>query len=163
MTVLGRFLFILLFASSFPVPKLVIQGLVLTVFTHYSSLSSPPTPKGEGDSVNSPSSDIIENLYLADPDAIVSFQAGLYHYQLSFKGTHFKGSHLQLRSALQRLTCKLSQLLGAMTSFTDTTRFTDWKGKRGSDGPEEIPYKSNLPPYSLTLCRCTLDQKWKDS
>ncbi|KAF1441278.1 PAR12 ribosyltransferase, partial [Pygoscelis papua] len=41
--------------------------------------------QGEGDSGNSPSSDIIENLYLADPDAIVSFQAGLYHYQLSFK------------------------------------------------------------------------------
>ncbi|KAF1399624.1 Poly [ADP-ribose] polymerase 12, partial [Spheniscus mendiculus] len=41
--------------------------------------------QGEGDTVNSPSSDIIENLYLADPDAIVSFQAGLYHYQLSFK------------------------------------------------------------------------------
>ncbi|XP_009321934.1 PREDICTED: poly [ADP-ribose] polymerase 12-like [Pygoscelis adeliae] len=41
--------------------------------------------QGEGDSGNSPSSDIIENLYLADPDAIVSFQAGLYDYQLSFK------------------------------------------------------------------------------
>ncbi|NWW96112.1 PAR12 polymerase, partial [Rhynochetos jubatus] len=41
--------------------------------------------QGEGANVNSPSSDIIENLYLADPDATVSFQAGLYHYELSFK------------------------------------------------------------------------------
>ncbi|XP_009581411.1 PREDICTED: poly [ADP-ribose] polymerase 12-like, partial [Fulmarus glacialis] len=41
--------------------------------------------QGEGDSVKSPSSDIIENLYLADPDATISFQAGLQHYQLSFK------------------------------------------------------------------------------
>ncbi|NXV75183.1 PAR12 polymerase, partial [Atlantisia rogersi] len=41
--------------------------------------------QGEGSSVNSPSSDIIENLYLADPDATVPFQAGLYHYNLNFK------------------------------------------------------------------------------
>ncbi|KAM7128909.1 protein mono-ADP-ribosyltransferase PARP12-like [Ciconia maguari] len=41
--------------------------------------------QGEGDSVNSPSSDIIENLYLADPDTTISFQAGLHLYQLSFK------------------------------------------------------------------------------
>lgn len=109
--------------------------------------------------MNSPSSAIIENLYLADPDATISFQAGSHHYQLNFKGTHFEGSHLQLGSALQRLTCQLSQVLEAMTSFTNTTRFTDWKEKCGSDGPEEIPYKSNLPPYSLTLSRLTLDQK----
>ncbi|NXT21984.1 PAR12 polymerase, partial [Syrrhaptes paradoxus] len=41
--------------------------------------------QGEGDSVTSPSSDIIENLYLADPDSTISFQAGLNHYQLNFK------------------------------------------------------------------------------
>ncbi|XP_075363924.1 protein mono-ADP-ribosyltransferase PARP12-like [Mycteria americana] len=41
--------------------------------------------QGEGDSVNSPSSDMIENLYLADPDNTISFQAGLHLYQLSFK------------------------------------------------------------------------------
>ncbi|NXT35898.1 PAR12 polymerase, partial [Pelecanoides urinatrix] len=41
--------------------------------------------QGEGDSVKSPSSDIIENLYLADPDATISFQAGMQHYQLNFK------------------------------------------------------------------------------
>lgn len=79
--------------------------------------------------MNSPSSAIIENLYLADPDATISFQAGSHHYQLNFKGTHFEGSHLQLCSALKRLTCQLSQVLEAMTSFTNTTRFTDWKEK----------------------------------
>ncbi|XP_010013672.1 PREDICTED: poly [ADP-ribose] polymerase 12-like, partial [Nestor notabilis] len=41
--------------------------------------------QGEGDSVSSPSSAIIENLYLADPDGIISFQAGLYNYKLDFK------------------------------------------------------------------------------
>ncbi|NXE28741.1 PAR12 polymerase, partial [Ardeotis kori] len=41
--------------------------------------------QGEGDSVSSPSSDIIENLYLADPESTISFQAGLHHYQLNFK------------------------------------------------------------------------------
>ncbi|NWU49752.1 PAR12 polymerase, partial [Dromas ardeola] len=41
--------------------------------------------EGEKSSVNAPSSAIIENLYLADPDATISFQAGLHHYQLNFK------------------------------------------------------------------------------
>ncbi|NXG48757.1 PAR12 polymerase, partial [Psilopogon haemacephalus] len=41
--------------------------------------------QGEGDNVKSPTSAIIENLYLADPDATISFQAGLNHYQLNFK------------------------------------------------------------------------------
>ncbi|XP_064317640.1 zinc finger CCCH-type antiviral protein 1 isoform X1 [Phalacrocorax carbo] len=40
---------------------------------------------GEGDGVKSPSSDILENLYLADPGATVTFQAGLHHYELKFK------------------------------------------------------------------------------
>lgn len=46
--------------------------------------------------MSSPSSAIIENLYLADPDGTMLFQAGLYKYELNFKGTHFKDSHLQL-------------------------------------------------------------------
>ncbi|XP_074681747.1 protein mono-ADP-ribosyltransferase PARP12-like isoform X1 [Strix aluco] len=41
--------------------------------------------EGEDDSMNSPSSAVIENLYLADPDAIIPFQAGLYYYELNFK------------------------------------------------------------------------------
>ncbi|NXY72582.1 PAR12 polymerase, partial [Glareola pratincola] len=39
----------------------------------------------EKNNVNAPSSAIIENLYLADPHATISFQAGLHHYQLNFK------------------------------------------------------------------------------
>lgn len=77
--------------------------------------------------MNSPSSDILENLYLADPDATIPFQAGLYGYQLNFKGTHFEGSHLQLCRVLQRLICKLSQLFKAMPYFTNVTRFAHWK------------------------------------
>ncbi|NWI94747.1 PAR12 polymerase, partial [Pitta sordida] len=41
--------------------------------------------QGEGDSVNAPSSAIIENLYQADPDTTISFQAGQHHYRLNFK------------------------------------------------------------------------------
>ncbi|XP_072182626.1 zinc finger CCCH-type antiviral protein 1-like isoform X2 [Excalfactoria chinensis] len=41
--------------------------------------------QGEQDTVNSPSSDILENLYLADPDTSVQFKVGLYSYQLNFK------------------------------------------------------------------------------
>lgn len=79
--------------------------------------------------MNSPSSAIIENLYLADPDATIPFQAGLHNYQLNFKGTHFKDFHLQLCRALQRLTSKLSQLLEAIISSINITRFSHWKEK----------------------------------
>ncbi|KAM9388094.1 protein mono-ADP-ribosyltransferase PARP12-like [Phaethornis superciliosus] len=41
--------------------------------------------QGEGSSVNSPSSDAMENLYLADPNATIHFKAGLYNYELNFK------------------------------------------------------------------------------
>ncbi|KAM9578257.1 protein mono-ADP-ribosyltransferase PARP12-like isoform 2-T2 [Guaruba guarouba] len=41
--------------------------------------------QAEGDSVSSPSSAVIENLYLADPDGTIFFQAGLYKYELNFK------------------------------------------------------------------------------
>ncbi|NXH12567.1 PAR12 polymerase, partial [Bucco capensis] len=41
--------------------------------------------QGEGNSVKSPSSAIIENLYLADPNSTISFQAGTHHYHLNFK------------------------------------------------------------------------------
>ncbi|XP_009875024.1 PREDICTED: poly [ADP-ribose] polymerase 12-like, partial [Apaloderma vittatum] len=41
--------------------------------------------QGEGGTVNAPSSDAIENLYLADRDATMNFQAGLNHYELNFK------------------------------------------------------------------------------
>ncbi|NWT98565.1 PAR12 polymerase, partial [Urocynchramus pylzowi] len=39
----------------------------------------------EGNSMTSPSSAIIENLYQADPCAIVPFQAGQHQYELNFK------------------------------------------------------------------------------
>ncbi|NXN81318.1 PAR12 polymerase, partial [Bombycilla garrulus] len=39
----------------------------------------------EGSSMTSPSSAVIENLYQADPCAVVPFQAGQYQYELNFK------------------------------------------------------------------------------
>ncbi|NXO16866.1 PAR12 polymerase, partial [Oriolus oriolus] len=39
----------------------------------------------EGNSMTPPSSAIIENLYQANPDAVVPFQAGQYQYELNFK------------------------------------------------------------------------------
>ncbi|NXS21420.1 PAR12 polymerase, partial [Mystacornis crossleyi] len=39
----------------------------------------------EGNSMTSPSSAIIENLYQADPGAVVPFQAGQHQYELNFK------------------------------------------------------------------------------
>ncbi|NWW02553.1 PAR12 polymerase, partial [Oreocharis arfaki] len=39
----------------------------------------------EGNSMTSPSSAIIENLYQASPDSIVPFQAGQHQYELNFK------------------------------------------------------------------------------
>ncbi|NWW21888.1 PAR12 polymerase, partial [Falcunculus frontatus] len=39
----------------------------------------------EGDSMTSPSSAIIENLYQANSDAVVRFQAGQHQYELNFK------------------------------------------------------------------------------
>ncbi|NWV88874.1 PAR12 polymerase, partial [Machaerirhynchus nigripectus] len=39
----------------------------------------------EGNSMTSPSSAVIENLYQADPNAVVPFQAGQHQYELSFK------------------------------------------------------------------------------
>uniref|UniRef100_A0A8C5U869 PAR12 polymerase n=1 Tax=Malurus cyaneus samueli TaxID=2593467 RepID=A0A8C5U869_9PASS len=41
--------------------------------------------QGEGSSTASPASAIIENLYQADPNAVVPFQAGQYQYELNFK------------------------------------------------------------------------------
>ncbi|NXI83756.1 PAR12 polymerase, partial [Rhipidura dahli] len=39
----------------------------------------------EGNSMTSPSSAVIENLYQANPDAVVPFQAGHHQYELNFK------------------------------------------------------------------------------
>ncbi|XP_068808977.1 protein mono-ADP-ribosyltransferase PARP12-like isoform X2 [Struthio camelus] len=41
--------------------------------------------QGEGGNMNSLPSDILENLYLADPDATIPFQTDLHCYELNFK------------------------------------------------------------------------------
>ncbi|NXI73093.1 PAR12 polymerase, partial [Anseranas semipalmata] len=58
--------------------------------------------QGEGDVVNSPSSDILENLYLADPDATIPFPAGPCYYQLNFK----EMIQTNISSKTQRRVCR---------------------------------------------------------
>ncbi|XP_010219055.1 PREDICTED: LOW QUALITY PROTEIN: poly [ADP-ribose] polymerase 12-like [Tinamus guttatus] len=41
--------------------------------------------QGEGGEMTSPASDSLENLYLADQDATIPFQAGWHHYEINFK------------------------------------------------------------------------------
>ncbi|NXS96270.1 PAR12 polymerase, partial [Jacana jacana] len=41
--------------------------------------------QGGKNNVTAPSSAVIENLYLADPDTTISFQSGVHHYELNFK------------------------------------------------------------------------------
>ncbi|KAM4670876.1 protein mono-ADP-ribosyltransferase PARP12-like isoform 2-T2 [Amazona ochrocephala] len=59
--------------------------------------------QGEEDSVSSPSSAVIENLYLADPDGTIFFQAGLYKYELNFKEmTQTNTSYKTIRRVCRR-------------------------------------------------------------
>ncbi|NWH50351.1 PAR12 polymerase, partial [Fregata magnificens] len=83
--------------------------------------------QGEGDSVNSPSSDIIENLYLADPDATISFQAGLHHYELNFK--EMTQTNMSFRT--RRQVCRRPKFV----SFQDVQKIK--KGQRDSSIPNQ--------------------------
>ncbi|XP_042690904.1 zinc finger CCCH-type antiviral protein 1-like isoform X1 [Centrocercus urophasianus] len=58
--------------------------------------------QGEQNIGNSPSSDILENLYLADPETNIQFQVGLYYYQLSFK----EMTQLNISSKTKRQVCR---------------------------------------------------------
>ncbi|XP_025946704.1 zinc finger CCCH-type antiviral protein 1-like isoform X2 [Apteryx rowi] len=58
--------------------------------------------QGEGGKTNSPASDILENSYLADPDATISFQAGLHHYELNFKEMTQTNTHFRTRRRVCR-------------------------------------------------------------
>ncbi|XP_075617119.1 protein mono-ADP-ribosyltransferase PARP12 [Balearica regulorum gibbericeps] len=58
--------------------------------------------QGQACTVNSPSSDIIENLYLADPESSISFQAGMYHYDLNFKEMTQTNTSLKTRRQVCR-------------------------------------------------------------
>ncbi|XP_062448692.1 zinc finger CCCH-type antiviral protein 1-like [Rhea pennata] len=58
--------------------------------------------QGEGGKTNSPTSDMLENLYLADPEATIPFQAGLQHYELDFKEMTQTNTHFQTRRKVCR-------------------------------------------------------------
>ncbi|XP_009463383.1 PREDICTED: poly [ADP-ribose] polymerase 12-like [Nipponia nippon] len=83
--------------------------------------------QGEGDSVSSPSSDVMENLYLADPDATVSFQAGLQHYQLNFK----EMTQTNMSSKTRRQVCRRPKFVSA----EDVQKIK--KGQRDSSIPNQ--------------------------
>ncbi|XP_026720173.1 zinc finger CCCH-type antiviral protein 1-like [Athene cunicularia] len=65
--------------------------------------------QGEGNSTKSPSSAVIENLYLADPDAIVPFQAGFYSYELNFK----EMTQTNISSKTRRPVCRRPKFVSA--------------------------------------------------
>ncbi|KAM6091270.1 protein mono-ADP-ribosyltransferase PARP12-like [Theristicus caerulescens] len=83
--------------------------------------------QGEGDSVSSPSSDVMENLYLADPDATISFQAGFHHYQLNFK----EMTQTNTSSKTQRQVCRRPKFVSA----EDVQKIK--KGQRDSSIPNQ--------------------------
>ncbi|NXL01208.1 PAR12 polymerase, partial [Mesembrinibis cayennensis] len=83
--------------------------------------------QGEGDTVSSPSSDIMENLYLADPDATISFQAGFHHYQLNFK----EMTQTNMSSKTRRQVCRRPKFVSA----EDVQKIK--KGQRDSSIPNQ--------------------------
>ncbi|XP_009983428.1 PREDICTED: zinc finger CCCH-type antiviral protein 1-like, partial [Tauraco erythrolophus] len=83
--------------------------------------------QGEGNSVKSPSSADIENWYLADPDATVSFQAGLHHYQLNFK----EMSQTNISFKTRRRVCRRPKFV----SSEDVQKIK--KGQRNSSIPNQ--------------------------
>uniref|UniRef100_A0A8B9ERQ0 Poly [ADP-ribose] polymerase 12 n=1 Tax=Anser cygnoides TaxID=8845 RepID=A0A8B9ERQ0_ANSCY len=89
--------------------------------------------QGEGDVVNSPSSDILENLYLADPDAIVPFQAGLYGYQLNFK----EMTQTNISSKTRRRVCRRPKFV----SYEEVQKI-----KQSSQRDSSIPNQA-CPPH----------------
>lgn len=54
-------------------------------------------------STTSPSSAVVENLYQADPCAVVRFQTDHHNYELNLKGSYFNGSHLLSCAVLYRV------------------------------------------------------------
>ncbi|XP_066846389.1 protein mono-ADP-ribosyltransferase PARP12 isoform X2 [Anser cygnoides] len=89
--------------------------------------------QAKGDVVNSPSSDILENLYLADPDAIVPFQAGLYGYQLNFK----EMTQTNISSKTRRRVCRRPKFV----SYEEVQKI-----KQSSQRDSSIPNQA-CPPH----------------
>ncbi|XP_010573596.1 protein mono-ADP-ribosyltransferase PARP12 [Haliaeetus albicilla] len=84
--------------------------------------------QGEGSSVNSPSSAVIENLYLADPDTTISFQAGSHHYQLNFK----EMTQTNISFKTRRKVCRRPKFV----SSEDVQKIR--KGQRDSSIPKQV-------------------------
>ncbi|NXJ12328.1 PAR12 polymerase, partial [Odontophorus gujanensis] len=89
--------------------------------------------QGEQDVVNSPSSDILENLYLADPSATVQFQAGLYCYQLNFK----EMTQMNTSSKTKRQVCRRPKFV----SYEEVQKIKE-RGQKDFSIPNQT-----CPPY----------------
>ncbi|XP_021249095.1 zinc finger CCCH-type antiviral protein 1-like isoform X2 [Numida meleagris] len=89
--------------------------------------------QGEQDIVNSPSSDILENLYLADPDATIQFQAGLYYYQLNFK----EMTQINTSSKTKRQVCRRPKFV----SYEEVQKLKE-RGQRDGSIPNQA-----CPPH----------------
>ncbi|OXB80247.1 UNVERIFIED_CONTAM: hypothetical protein H355_009967 [Colinus virginianus] len=89
--------------------------------------------QGEQDVVNSPSSDILENLYLADPSATVQFQSGLYYYQLNFK----EMTQMNISSKTKRQVCRRPKFV----SYEEVQRIKE-RGQKDFSIPNQT-----CPPY----------------
>ncbi|NXN25025.1 PAR12 polymerase, partial [Nycticryphes semicollaris] len=83
--------------------------------------------QAEKNSVTAPSSAVIENLYLADPDTTISFQAGLHHYQLNFK----EMTQTNISYKTRRRVCRRPKFV----SFEDVQKIK--KGQRDSSIPNQ--------------------------
>lgn len=144
--VLVIFLIILLLVSSFPLPQLVIQ--FIPDCDTYHSLSffhfSPQRKMGWARP---------HHLLLLLRICIKQIRVLLYVSRLTniIMNSILKVVILKvlIYSAVQCFveSCKVSQLLEAVTPFPDTNSLTYWKW--GSDDLEEIPYKTNFPPLFL--------------
>uniref|UniRef100_A0A8C3K2D5 Uncharacterized protein n=1 Tax=Calidris pygmaea TaxID=425635 RepID=A0A8C3K2D5_9CHAR len=83
--------------------------------------------QGEKNSVNAPSSAVIENLYLADPDTTIFFQAGLHDYQLNFK----EMTQTNISYKTRRQVCRRPKFV----SFEDMQKIK--KGQKDSSIPSK--------------------------
>ncbi|NXA41877.1 PAR12 polymerase, partial [Eudromia elegans] len=83
--------------------------------------------QGEGGEMKSPASDVLENLYLADQNATIPFQAGWHHYELNFK----EMTQTNARFKAQRKVCRRPKFV----SSEDVEKIK--KGQRDSSIPNQ--------------------------
>ncbi|KAI1238906.1 hypothetical protein IHE44_0011997 [Lamprotornis superbus] len=111
----------------------------------------------EGNSMTSPSSAIIENLYQADPSAIVPFQAGQHQYELNFK----EMTQTNITFKTQRQVCRRPKFV----SSEDVQKIkTGQKEKmKRENGGKEVQEKLLFHGTDITSMKtiCTQNFDWR--